>query len=66
MKSAFGNLDGPLSAIDWCKGRSQSVDSGAAGDGYSYSICETKDSTIVGEPVSPQSIGGSSCIRGTS
>ena len=70
MKSAFGSLDGPLTVIDWCKGRSQSIESGAAGDGYSYSISETKDSSstlnIVGEPISPQSIGGSSCIRGIS
>lgn len=67
LKSAFGSLDGPLSVIDWCKGRSHSSDSLAAGDGYSYNIGETKDSsstvTVVGEPISPQSIGGSSCIR---
>lgn len=65
MKSAFGNLEGPLSVIDWCKGRGQSVDSGATGDGHSY-ISENKDSstgTIAGEPISPQSIGGSPCIR---
>lgn len=69
MKSAFGNSDGPLSVIDWCKGRGQSVDSGATGDGHSY-ISENKDSSstgnIIGEPISPQSIGSSSCIRGTS
>ncbi|ONK75293.1 uncharacterized protein A4U43_C03F15350 [Asparagus officinalis] len=66
MKSAFGNPDGPLTVFDWCKGRSQSIDSGASGDGYSY-VSETKDSsgnlTIVGDSISPQSIGGSSCIR---
>lgn len=70
LKSAFGNLDGPLSVIDWCRGRVQLGDSKASGDGYSFqcSASEAKDSsstvTLVGEPISPpQSTGGSSCIR---
>lgn len=73
LKTAFGNLDGPLSAIDWCRGRGQSGDSKATGDGYSFqcTASEAKDSsssvTLVGEPISPpQSTGGSSCIRGIS
>ncbi|XP_008807938.3 mediator of RNA polymerase II transcription subunit 13 isoform X1 [Phoenix dactylifera] len=70
LKSAFGILDGPLSAIDWCRGRGQSGDSKATGDGYSFqcTVSEAKDSsstvTLAGEPISPpQSTGGSSCIR---
>ncbi|KAJ6837568.1 mediator of RNA polymerase II transcription subunit 13 [Iris pallida] len=68
LKSAFGSLDGPLSLIDWCKGRSQSVDSGGIGDVYSFSASDSKDLsssvTLAGEPMSPsQSTGGSSSIR---
>ncbi|KAI3880587.1 hypothetical protein MKW92_020076 [Papaver armeniacum] len=67
LKSAFGNLDGPLTVIDWCKGRSQSVDTAAVGDGYVVDsiIGEARDSlnsiTLAGgEPISPsQSSGGS-------
>lgn len=66
LKSAFGNLDGPLSVIDWCRGCSHFVDSGTPGDGN-----EPRDSSgafsLVGEPISPpQSTGGSSSTRGTS
>ncbi|XP_018684609.1 mediator of RNA polymerase II transcription subunit 13 isoform X1 [Musa acuminata AAA Group] len=63
LKSAFGNLDGPLSVIDWCRGCSHFVDSGTPGDGN-----EPRDSSgafsLVGEPISPpQSTGGSSSTR---
>ncbi|XP_058103090.1 mediator of RNA polymerase II transcription subunit 13 isoform X2 [Magnolia sinica] len=66
LKSAFRNLDGPLSIIDWCKGRSQSGDAGTAGDGYSTecSFSDARDpsntvSLAVGEPISPpQSLTG--------
>ncbi|KAJ8471301.1 hypothetical protein OPV22_025644 [Ensete ventricosum] len=63
LKSAFGNLDGPLSVIDWCRGCSHCVDSGTPGDGN-----ESRDSSgafsLVGEPISPsQSTGGSSNTR---
>ncbi|XP_020091432.1 mediator of RNA polymerase II transcription subunit 13 isoform X2 [Ananas comosus] len=70
LKSAFGNVDGPMPVIDWCMGRSQSGDSGSAGDGYSfqYPNSETRDSsntvTLGGESMSPsQSTGASSSIR---
>lgn len=73
LKSAFGNVDGPMPVIDWCMGRSQSGDSGSAGDGYSfqYPNSETRDSsntvTLGGESMSPsQSTGASSSIRGIS
>ncbi|XP_042437383.1 mediator of RNA polymerase II transcription subunit 13-like [Zingiber officinale] len=52
LKSAFGSLDGPLSVIDWCRGRYHYSDSGTPGDGN-----EPKDSSgafsLVGEPISP-------------
>ncbi|XP_059309442.1 mediator of RNA polymerase II transcription subunit 13 isoform X3 [Lycium ferocissimum] len=35
LKSAFGTMEGPLSVVDWCKGRSQSNDGGISGDGFS-------------------------------
>ncbi|KAL5731464.1 hypothetical protein ACHQM5_004188 [Ranunculus cassubicifolius] len=68
LKSAFGNLDGPLLVTDWCKGRGQSGDPGTPNDAYiSESITgDVKDSanSIVGEPISPtNSSGGSSGIR---
>ncbi|XP_072986939.1 mediator of RNA polymerase II transcription subunit 13 [Typha latifolia] len=70
LKSAFTNLDGPLSVIDWCKGRSQIGDSGSTGDAYSfpYTASETRDSSstvsLGGESMSPpQSTGASPCIR---
>lgn len=71
LKSAFGILDGPLSATDWCKGRSQSGDVGTTGDGFSaeHGVNEGRDSSstvTIGEPISPSqsSAGGSSCIKG--
>lgn len=73
LKSAFGNLDGPLTVMDWCKGRSQSVDTAAIGDGYIVDsvVGEARDSinsiTLAGgEPISPsQSSGGStSSLKG--
>lgn len=70
LKSAFGILDGPLSATDWCKGRSQSGDVGTTGDGFSaeHGVNEGRDSSstvTIGEPISPSqsSAGGSSCIK---
>ncbi|GAV80055.1 LOW QUALITY PROTEIN: Med13_C domain-containing protein, partial [Cephalotus follicularis] len=72
LKSAFGILDGPLSVTDWCKGRSQLIDTGTTGDGSSAesSISECRDSTStitlsVGEPISPSqsSAGVSSCLK---
>ncbi|XP_009596814.1 mediator of RNA polymerase II transcription subunit 13-like isoform X1 [Nicotiana tomentosiformis] len=75
MKSAFGTMEGPLSVVDWCKGRSQSNDGGISGDGFSAestasaSECRDSSSTIsfsVGEPISPSqsSAGGSSLKDG--
>ncbi|RVW48762.1 Mediator of RNA polymerase II transcription subunit 13 [Vitis vinifera] len=57
LKSAFGILDGPLSATDWCKGRSQSGDVGTTGDGFSaeHGVNEGRDSSstvTIGEPIS--------------
>ncbi|OVA06369.1 Mediator complex [Macleaya cordata] len=71
LKSAFGNLDGPLTVTDWCKGRSQSGDAVTISDGYSVdsTVGEAKDSSSSvtlagGEPISPsQSSGGSSCLK---
>ncbi|XP_059309441.1 mediator of RNA polymerase II transcription subunit 13 isoform X2 [Lycium ferocissimum] len=74
LKSAFGTMEGPLSVVDWCKGRSQSNDGGISGDGFSAestasaSECRDSSSTIslsVGEPISPSqsSAGGSSSLR---
>ncbi|XP_027336151.1 mediator of RNA polymerase II transcription subunit 13 isoform X2 [Abrus precatorius] len=61
LKSAFTNLEGPLSVTDWCKGRNQLVDTGSIIDGVSAesSINECRDSS---EPMSPSqsSVGGSS------
>lgn len=74
MKSAFGTMEGPLSVVDWCKGRSQSNDGGISGDGFSAestasaSECRDSSSTIsfsVGEPISPsQSSAGGSSLKG--
>lgn len=70
LKSAFGSLDGPLSVTDWCKGRGQSGDAGAVGDGSAESTlseCRDSSSTItVGEAMSPSqsSGGGSSSLKG--
>lgn len=71
LKSAFGSLDGPLSVTDWCKGRGQSVDAAAIGDGSTESISECRDSSstiTVGEALSPSqsSGGGSSSLKGIS
>ncbi|XP_049356358.1 mediator of RNA polymerase II transcription subunit 13 isoform X2 [Solanum verrucosum] len=74
LKSAFSTMEGPLSVVDWCKGRSQSNDGGISGDGFSAestasaSECRDSSSTIslsVGEPISPSqsSAGGSSSLR---
>lgn len=73
LKSAFENLDGPLSVTDWCRGRSQSGDGGIACDGSlaesTLSECKDSSSTVclsVGEPMSPaqSSAGASSCLKG--
>ncbi|XP_004502200.1 mediator of RNA polymerase II transcription subunit 13 isoform X2 [Cicer arietinum] len=64
LKSAFSNLEGPLSVTDWCKGRNQLVDTGSIVDGVSAesSISECRDSS---EPMSPSqsSVCGSSSIK---
>lgn len=64
LKSAFTNLEGPLSVTDWCKGRSQLVDTGSMVDGVSAesSISECRDSS---EPLSPSqsSVCGSSSFK---
>ncbi|KAK9274364.1 hypothetical protein L1049_019178 [Liquidambar formosana] len=68
LRSAFSILDGPLSVTDWCKGRSQSGDTGTSGDGFSTELtlseCRDSSNTVTlsaGEPISPsQSAGGSS------
>jgi len=59
LKSAFTNLDGPLSVIDWCKGH-QSGDAAIMSEALSAesTVSEYRDSsntvmTTVGEPVSP-------------
>ncbi|XP_031737595.1 mediator of RNA polymerase II transcription subunit 13 isoform X2 [Cucumis sativus] len=74
LKSAFGTLDGPLSVIDWCKGRGQLGDSGSTGDGLSAEsiVNESKDSSStvmqnIGEPLSPShsSASGSSSLKGS-
>lgn len=63
LKSAFSNVDGPLSVTDWCRGRSLSSESGMTGDGLSAesiaSASEGRDSSstvtlsVGGEPMSP-------------
>jgi len=67
LKSAFTNLEGPLSVTDWCKGRSQLVDTGSMVDGVSAEsgISECRDSS---EPLSPSqsSVCGSSSFKGIS
>ncbi|KAK7265984.1 hypothetical protein RIF29_18621 [Crotalaria pallida] len=66
LKSAFSNLEGPLSVTDWCKGRNQLVDAVSMVDGVSAesSISECRDSS---EPMSPSqsSVGGSFSIKGS-
>ncbi|KAJ8760013.1 hypothetical protein K2173_010869 [Erythroxylum novogranatense] len=72
LKSAFANLDGPLTVVDWCRGRSQSVDGASICDGsFSEStLSECKDLSSTGtfsviEPMSPapSSAAGSSCLK---
>ncbi|PHT41433.1 hypothetical protein CQW23_20287 [Capsicum baccatum] len=74
LRSAFGTMKGPLSVVDWCKGRSQSNDGGISGDDLSAestasaSECRDSSNTIslsVGEPISPSqsSASGSSSLR---
>ncbi|XP_045816593.1 mediator of RNA polymerase II transcription subunit 13 isoform X1 [Trifolium pratense] len=64
LKSAFSNLEGPLSVTDWCKGRNQLGDTGSIVDGVSAesSISECRDSS---EPLSPSqsSVCGSSSFK---
>ncbi|CAN0858197.1 Mediator of RNA polymerase II transcription subunit 13 [Linum grandiflorum] len=73
LKSAFGNLDGPLSAADWCTGRSFSSGGSTICDGsvIDSTLSEARDSSSsfslsMGEPMSPahSSAGGSSSLRG--
>ncbi|KAG9454603.1 hypothetical protein H6P81_007507 [Aristolochia fimbriata] len=72
LKSAFGNMDGPLTVTEWCRGRNQSGDTaGISGDGYSLesTVTEAKDAscsvTLATEPISPpqSSTSGSSFIK---
>ncbi|XP_037444717.1 mediator of RNA polymerase II transcription subunit 13-like isoform X1 [Triticum dicoccoides] len=69
LKTAFANMDGPLSVIDWCRGRSNIAESAAMGDAYSFhyttgDIRETSNSIpIGGDAMSPPQ---SSSDRGTS
>ncbi|CAK7339089.1 unnamed protein product [Dovyalis caffra] len=72
LKSAFGNLDGPLCVADWCKGRIQSGDGATTCDGSfgESTLSEGKDSpsTVtlsVGEPMSPalSSAAGSTSLK---
>ncbi|KAL3843474.1 hypothetical protein ACJIZ3_000877 [Penstemon smallii] len=62
LKSAFSSVDGPLSVIDWCRGRIPSNESGKMWDGFSAestasaSECRDSSSTVtlsVGDPMSP-------------
>ncbi|XP_074292645.1 mediator of RNA polymerase II transcription subunit 13 [Silene latifolia] len=72
LKSAFGTADGPLSVIDWCKGRSQSVDGGTLLEALSAesSVSDYRDSsntaaTSLEDPLSPPlaSVSMSSGLR---
>ena len=59
LKSAFANMDGPLSVIDWCRGRSNVSESAAMGDAYSfqYTPGDSRDTSssipIGGDAMSP-------------
>ena len=73
LKSAFSNSEGPLSVMDWCKGRSQSVDVGTISEAISAesSLSEYRESSnasaiSMGNPVSPSqpSAGIPSGLRG--
>ncbi|KAJ6307195.1 hypothetical protein OIU76_017060 [Salix suchowensis] len=75
LKSAFGNLEGPLCVIDWCKGNIHSGDGATTCDGSSgestLSECKDSSSTVtlsVGEPMSPalNSAAGSSSLKASS
>ncbi|XP_030524134.1 mediator of RNA polymerase II transcription subunit 13 isoform X2 [Rhodamnia argentea] len=75
LKAAFGNLDGPLSVTEWCKGRNQLGDVGNMADGFSAesSVGECRDpsstTTFSGGEISSPSQStavGSSNIRVTS
>lgn len=62
LKAAFANMDGPLSVngplsvIDWCRGRGNAAESAGTGDAYSFQY-STGD---ILEPSSSLSIGGDS------
>jgi mediator of RNA polymerase II transcription subunit 13 len=56
LKTAFANMDGPLSVIDWCRGRGSAAESAAMGDIYLFQY-STGD---IREPPSAISIGGDS------
>ncbi|KAI9398736.1 hypothetical protein POPTR_003G220800v4 [Populus trichocarpa] len=75
LKSAFGNLDGPLCVTDWCKGRFQSGDGATTCDGLigesTLSGCKDSSSIVtlpVGEPMSPalSCAAGSSSLKASS
>ncbi|VAH52681.1 unnamed protein product [Triticum turgidum subsp. durum] len=59
LKTAFANMDGPLSVIDWCRGRSNIAESAAMGDAYSfhYTTGDNRDTSnsmpIGGDAMSP-------------
>jgi mediator of RNA polymerase II transcription subunit 13 len=55
LKAAFANMDGPLSVIDWCRGRGNAAESVTA-DAYSFQY-STGDTL---EPSSSLPIGGDS------
>ncbi|CAI9108175.1 OLC1v1007721C1 [Oldenlandia corymbosa var. corymbosa] len=66
LKSAFGTLDGPLSVIDWCKGRSVSYEACSTSDGFyaesTASASECRDSSgsvnlSMGEAISTSQSG---------
>uniref|UniRef100_A0ACD5XVG0 Uncharacterized protein n=1 Tax=Avena sativa TaxID=4498 RepID=A0ACD5XVG0_AVESA len=69
VKTAFSNMDGPLSVIDWCRGRSNVAESAVMGDAYSfqYTPGDTRETSssipIGGDAMSPAQ---SSSDRGTS
>jgi len=56
LKTAFANMDGPLSVIDWCRGRGNAAESAGTGDAYSFQY-STGD---ILEPSSSLSVGGDS------
>ncbi|KAL6846903.1 hypothetical protein ACP4OV_022756 [Aristida adscensionis] len=70
LKTTFANMDGPLSVIDWCRGRGNAVESAGTGDAYSfqYSTGDIREGpsamSIVGDSFSPPQL--SSGNRGTS